>query len=100
MGPSERTRYILATACDSIHPATASPQAKHITWTPRPDGMDRARVTQWTCADCRKTWYELVQAGGLLYIRRLSASQDMWTRGMVHAEAITLWGELLNGQAR
>lgn len=87
-------------ACDGIHPVQPLPQAREIKWAARREHPGRQQhVTQWTCADCCELWYELVQAGGLLYIRRLGDGQDLWSPGMIYAGAVALWENLLNGRA-
>lgn len=99
MAINDRKPWFLV-ACDAVHPIAPSPKAEPITWGPRPEGMDRSRVSAWTCSECCNLWYELVQAGGVFYLRRLDADgAESWTRGQIYAVAILLWEDLLCGRA-
>jgi hypothetical protein len=74
-----------------------------IDWLPEQPRMVRVRVRDYTC-DCQPTSYELCQAGGVRFIRRISKERG----GLLIAEspdavalAINeLWAKLLKGAAR
>ncbi|GII49972.1 hypothetical protein Psi02_63960 [Planotetraspora silvatica] len=63
---------------------------------------DRIRVRRHTC-DCQPIVYELCQAGGLLFVRRLYRSDEVliqeseWLRA---PDAEQLWMKILSGQMR
>ncbi|MFF5206255.1 hypothetical protein [Streptosporangium sp. NPDC000396] len=80
-------------------------QAKHerIDWRPERPRADRVRVKEHTC-DCRATFYELCQAGGLMFIRRthrlrgvVTVHESPWA---VSRQVEALWLRLLIGSAR
>ncbi|TMR14307.1 hypothetical protein ETD86_29005 [Nonomuraea turkmeniaca] len=71
-------------------------------WDPEQPGA-RARVRAYTC-DCQPTYYELCQAGGLLFIRRTRRSGreiqvDEGAR-LRQSEAMIMWTRLLEGLVR
>ncbi|SNS61722.1 hypothetical protein SAMN05216276_1012140 [Streptosporangium subroseum] len=80
-------------------------QAKHepIDWRPSLSRAGPARVKEHTC-DCRATFYELCQAGGLMFIRRthrLRGAVDVHESPWVVArDTQALWLRLLMGSAR
>ncbi|TXK42791.1 hypothetical protein [Nonomuraea sp. C10] len=74
-----------------------------IDWLPAVPRTERVKVRDYTC-DCRPIVYELCQAGGLRFIRRISrpngrlvVEESRWSTSAV---IDTLWGELLRGEAR
>ncbi|WP_203863204.1 hypothetical protein [Planobispora rosea] len=80
-------------------------QAEHekIEWRAERPRADRVRVREHTC-DCKATFYELCQAGGLMFIRRThrvmgkaTVSESPW---VLAKEAQELWLGLLMGSAR
>lgn len=86
-----------------IHPAAPQAGWEKITWQQcRPRGT-RIRVREHTC-ECQDIVYELCQAGGLLFVRRLYRATDStetveseWLRS---ALAQQLWMRILLGQTR
>ncbi|MFI6709534.1 hypothetical protein ACIBF7_24060 [Nonomuraea sp. NPDC050478] len=85
------------------HPASADGAVVMIDWCPAVPRTERVRVRDYTC-DCRPIVYELCQAGGLRFIRRISrpngrlvVEESRWSTSAV---IDTLWGELLRGEAR
>ncbi|GLW08491.1 hypothetical protein Misp01_36210 [Microtetraspora sp. NBRC 13810] len=72
-----------------------------IYWQESRPRADRVRIKAYTC-DCQPTFYELCQAGGLLYIRRTSRErrrvtvhETVW---MVARDGEQLWTQLITGQ--
>jgi hypothetical protein len=90
----------------SFHGMHVAPlQARHVLveWRPARPRCDRVRVRRHTC-DCRATFYELCQAGGLYFVRRthrqdgnVVVHESPWTTAM---EGEELWQCLLLGEAR
>ncbi|MGV9772926.1 hypothetical protein [Streptosporangium sp. NPDC003464] len=80
-------------------------QAVHelIDWRPERPRADRVRVKEHTC-DCRATFYELCQAGGLMFVRRthrlrgaVTVHESPWA---LSRQVEELWLRLLMGSAR
>ncbi|GIH77679.1 hypothetical protein [Planobispora longispora] len=80
-------------------------QAEHerIDWRVERPRADRVRVREHTC-DCRATFYELCQAGGLMFVRRThramgktAVHESPWAPAK---ETQKLWLRLLMGGAR
>ncbi|MEV1238927.1 hypothetical protein [Nonomuraea sp. NPDC049750] len=85
-----------------VHPAVPQAGYERLTWQEPDPRCDRVRVRDHTC-ECQHIVYELCQAGGLHFIRRLYRSdcvvehQSDWLRA---PEAERLWLRILLGQAR
>lgn len=63
---------------------------------------EQCRVIDWTCP-CRSVYYELCQAGGLGFVRRITQGEDLAVAetGRVRlAQAHAMWHALLTGLAR
>ncbi|MFB9882891.1 hypothetical protein ACFFMN_33670 [Planobispora siamensis] len=80
-------------------------QAEHerIDWRGEQARAARVRIREHTC-DCKATFYELCQAGGLMFIRRthrgpagVVVHESPWIPAK---EAQELWLRLLSGSAR
>jgi hypothetical protein len=76
---------------------------QRIDWRPEAPRADRIRVKEHTCC-CKATFYELCQAGGLMFVRRthrlgdaVAVHESPWVRVK---EAEELWFLLLMGSAR
>ncbi|WP_431898674.1 hypothetical protein [Nonomuraea sp. bgisy101] len=89
--------------CVSRHVAQLTDAYEPIDWAIEVPRADRVRVKSYTC-DCVPVFYELCQAAGLMFIRRLSRGGDVtvvhespWMRC---AEVEGLWERLLRGEAR
>ncbi|MEU7892960.1 hypothetical protein AB0B45_08840 [Nonomuraea sp. NPDC049152] len=89
--------------CVSRHVADLVDAYVPIDWAAEAPRADRVRVKSFTC-DCMPVFYELCQAAGLMFIRRLSRGGDVtvvhespWLRSALVEE---LWEELLRGEAR
>lgn len=86
-----------------LSPHLPSPQAScvKLDWYPaRPDG--RPRTIAWTC-DCRSVYYELCEAAGLGFIRRVAkVGQGVVaeTHRVRVGESRVMWAALLAGTAR
>ncbi len=91
---------------DDLHGKHVMPMvaaAELIDWMPATPRTERTRVRDYTC-DCGPVVYELCQAGGLRFIRRVSRLNGRLVveespRAMA-AVVDTLWAELLRGEAR
>ncbi|MFD1938998.1 hypothetical protein ACFSKW_46810 [Nonomuraea mangrovi] len=87
----------------SLHPQPLTEDCRSIDWSLEVPRADRVRVRSYTCS-CMPVFYELCQAAGLMFIRRLSRGGDVtvvhespWMRC---AEVEGLWERLLRGEAR
>lgn len=64
----------------------------------------RVRVVAWTCHEHRRTWYELCEAGGVSFIRRMTGDEMTPKVSETHAwrrvEAQAMWIALLSGTTR
>ncbi|MGV9303142.1 hypothetical protein ACWENQ_02755 [Nonomuraea sp. NPDC004354] len=87
----------------SQHPEPLREGAIAIDWSLEVPRADRVRVKSYTC-NCVPVFYELCQAAGLMFIRRLSQGGEVtlvhespWLRC---AEVEDLWQRLLRGEAR
>nr|WP_221473842.1 hypothetical protein [Planomonospora venezuelensis] len=76
---------------------------ERIDWRPEQPRVDRVRIKEHTC-DCKATFYELCQAGGLMFVRRthrqmgeVIVHESPWT---VAKRTQELWLRLLMGSAR
>ncbi|MDP9845812.1 hypothetical protein [Streptosporangium lutulentum] len=85
------------------HPGVLRVGHQSIDWRPTLPRAGRVRVKEHTC-DCLATFYELCQAGGLMFVRRthrlrgvVSVHESPWT---VARETQELWLRLLMGSAR
>ncbi|MGI5269912.1 hypothetical protein ACQEUU_12240 [Nonomuraea sp. CA-218870] len=85
------------------HIAPMAGAAVMIEWRPAVPRTERMKVREYTC-DCRPVVYELCQAGGVRFIRRISRldrrSLIEESRRDVAAVIDALWAELLRGEAR
>ncbi|WP_203863579.1 hypothetical protein [Planobispora rosea] len=86
-----------------IHAAPLTTTYERIRWVVPVPRTDRIRVRSHTCI-CREIQFELCEAGGLAFIRRLAplrgrdvVHETEWT---VTTRAVRLWESLLRGQAR
>lgn len=86
----------------SIHVPSPVAGAVKIDWEVARPRADRVRIKQHTC-DCRPVFYELCQAGGLMFIRRTTVrgkirlvDESPW---VVTRQALEMWRMLLAGQA-
>jgi len=87
----------------SRHVAPASDKSVPIDWMPVPPRAELVRVRDYTC-DCRETVYELCQAGGVRFIRRIKQGDrapvvEECPTGRAH-DIDNLWAQLLSGVAR
>ncbi|MFI6325911.1 hypothetical protein ACIBG8_50930 [Nonomuraea sp. NPDC050556] len=85
-----------------VHVAEASAEHTHINWEPARPRVNLVRVRAHTC-DCQPVFYELCQAAGLMFIRKVSrrggktvVHESAWQRTEV---ACALWLQLLRGKA-
>ena len=85
------------------HVAAASSASVSIEWDPVEPRNRRVRVRDYTC-DCRPVFYELCQAGGQRYIRRMTRKGGrVLVEESVRSNASQtdiLWTLLLRGDAR
>lgn len=92
----------LFTSCLGLHLGAPQDGYTRINWRDSLPRAERVRVRRHTC-DCQPIVYELCQAGGLLFVRRLYRSdavlvqESEWTRA---PQAEQLWTQILMGQAR
>jgi hypothetical protein len=92
----------LPAAYHGIHPAPTQAGYERVDWREPLPRATRVRVRQHTC-DCRPLAYELCQAGGLSFVRRIYQTDGIvtveseWLRA---ALAEQLWSKILLGQAR
>ncbi|GIH75127.1 hypothetical protein [Planobispora longispora] len=92
----------LAENYHGIHPASPQAGYERLLWRECAPRADRVRVRNHTC-ECQNVVYELCQAGGLSFVRRIYRSdgviehQTTWLRA---PEAERLWTRILLGQAR
>ncbi|GAA1734968.1 hypothetical protein ACBR40_28455 [Nonomuraea sp. AD125B] len=85
-----------------IHPAAPQAGYERLTWQEPDPRNDRFRVRDHTC-ECQRIVYELCQAGGLHFIRRLYRSDGVTEHEsdrMRAPQAARLWLRILLGQAR
>jgi hypothetical protein len=85
------------------HVGALQQRHERIDWRPERPRADRVRVKEHTCC-CRATFYELCQAGGLMFVRRthrlgdeVTVHESPWVRTRAAEE---LWFRLLMGTAR
>ncbi|GAA2910033.1 hypothetical protein GCM10010517_76490 [Streptosporangium fragile] len=86
------------------HVAPVQARYKRVDWRPQRPRADRLRVKEHTC-DCEDVFYELCQAGGLLFVRRtemkrngeMVVHESPWA---VAKQTQELWLRLLMGAAR
>ena len=85
------------------HPGLLQVRHELIDWRPELSRAGQVRVKEHTC-DCRATFYELCQAGGLMFVRRtrrLKGAVDVHESPWVVARVTqALWLRLLMGSAR
>ncbi|GAA3709748.1 hypothetical protein GCM10022224_089080 [Nonomuraea antimicrobica] len=85
------------------HPAAPRPDAVPVRWTPVQQRPGAARVRAYTC-ECLSLVFEQCMAGGQGFIRRYDRSVLPW--GIAESprvrvvDAIALWRQLMNGEAR
>ncbi|MFC4059521.1 hypothetical protein ACFOWE_14550 [Planomonospora corallina] len=86
-----------------VHAAPLAAAHERIRWAVPVPRTDRIRGRSHTCV-CQEVQFELCEAGGLAFIRRLRVLQGRvvvheteWT---VTARAVRLWELLLRGRAR
>lgn len=88
--------------CQGLHAAAPQAGYERVNWRESLPRANRIRVRHHTC-DCKPVVYELCQAGGLSFVRRLYRSdavlvqESAWVRP---SEAERLWLRILMGQAR
>ncbi|GAB2461970.1 hypothetical protein [Streptosporangium sandarakinum] len=87
----------------SVHPSTLWPEHGLVDWRPERPRTSRVRVKEHTC-DCLATFYELCQAGGLMFVRRTErrngvtvVHESPWE---IASRTQELWRRLLAGTAR
>ncbi|MFC4059361.1 hypothetical protein ACFOWE_13730 [Planomonospora corallina] len=87
----------------SRHVGALQERHERIDWRPERPRAERIRVKEHTCC-CKATFYELCQAGGLMFVRRthrldgrMIVHESPWVRAK---EAQELWFRLLIGSAR
>ncbi|SEN21561.1 hypothetical protein SAMN05660976_07064 [Nonomuraea pusilla] len=88
-------------SCLSPHLPLPQGACTKLDWYPSRND-ERCRVTEWTCS-CRSVYYELCQAGGLGFVRRVVQGEDpavAETPRVRLAEARVMWRALLTGLAR
>ncbi|WP_433517819.1 hypothetical protein ACQP2T_21105 [Nonomuraea sp. CA-143628] len=86
-----------------VHLAPLGAIHKQIEWDLPTSRTARVRVRRHTCC-CGNVQFELCEAGGLMFIRRLESSHDGGvvvheTERVRTAQAVHLWDLLLRGQA-
>ncbi|GLW25306.1 hypothetical protein Mame01_53480 [Microbispora amethystogenes] len=92
----------LIATCVGIHPAAEQPECEAIAWSASEPRTPSVRVRRHTC-DCQPIFYELCQAGGLMFVRRYDRSDEVpiteseWVRPPA---AEHLWTRILSGRAR
>ncbi|MEU4831931.1 hypothetical protein [Streptosporangium sp. NPDC023615] len=84
------------------HAAPLQVRYEPIDWRPERPRADRLRIREYTC-DCLPVFYELCQAGGLMFVRRTERTrkgvvvhESPWT---VAGRTQELWLRLLMGAA-
>ncbi|WP_067137733.1 hypothetical protein [Microtetraspora malaysiensis] len=86
-----------------IHPAPPQAGWEKVAWQECFSRATRIRVHEHTC-ECKKIVYELCQAGGLIFVRRLYRASDgtavLETEWLRPALARQLWMRILLGQMR
>ncbi|TMR89360.1 hypothetical protein EJK15_61240 [Nonomuraea basaltis] len=89
--------------CIGVHVPELRAGYTLLKWESTRPPAERVRVREYTC-DCQPTFYELCQAGGLLFIRRtrrrgreILIDESAPTR---YAKAMIVWGRLLSGLVR
>lgn len=88
--------------CIGVHLSPTTEEHLSIDWQPIRSGTERVRIQDYTC-DCQPTFYELCQAGGLLFIRRTRRTpnhllvDESPRAGMLNT--LILWASLLQGSA-
>lgn len=90
--------------CQSPHVPVPSSHCERLVWTPPREGEGAGRSIRWTC-DCRSPVYELVQLGGLQFIRRtrrtvIGGSVAEESPRWVAKVAGDQWSALLSGHVR
>ncbi|GIH98685.1 hypothetical protein [Planobispora takensis] len=87
----------------SFHIGTLQAEREQIDWREEQARAARVRIREHTC-DCKATFYELCQAGGLMFIRRTHRGpkstvvhESPW---LLTKETQELWIRLLMGSAR
>lgn len=85
------------------HVVPAREGAEVIEWIPQPPRVEGVRVRDYTC-DCQPISYELCQAGGVRFVRRIRRVEGKVLvdecPGGVASPIDALWERLLRGQAR
>ncbi len=86
-----------------IHPAAPQTGWEKLAWQECHPRTTRIRVREHTC-ECQDIVYELCQAGGLLFVRRLYRAIDgthlVESERLTSAPAQRLWTRILLGQTR
>lgn len=89
----------------SLHPVPPRPDAIRVKWSPLQPGAHRVwvRVRDHTC-ECSPLVFERCVAGGLGFVRRYDRSvspqsvvDSPWVRVR---DAVTLWRQIMQGEAR
>ncbi|MFF0306445.1 hypothetical protein ACFYSC_03400 [Streptosporangium sp. NPDC004379] len=87
----------------SVHMGPLWPEHGLVGWRPERPRTSRVRVKEHTC-DCQATFYELCQAGGLMFVRRTErrngvtiVHESPWE---IASRTQELWRRLLTGAAR
>jgi hypothetical protein len=89
--------------CLGIHVPEPLPDCIQLRWDPVHPPVERVKVRAYTCS-CRPTFYELCQAGGVLFIRRTRRDGEAIAveegGRAVRARAMIVWNQVLEGSAR
>ncbi|XVQ83432.1 hypothetical protein ACQP2K_32050 [Microbispora siamensis] len=92
------------TSAPHLSPHLPRPQAgaEELVWF-EPSPTSRELVLAWTC-DCLATFFELIQSGGLAFIRRTIQEERAPLIAETHRwpiqQAWLLWAAMLTGQVR
>ncbi|GLW10089.1 hypothetical protein Misp01_52180 [Microtetraspora sp. NBRC 13810] len=95
------TRPEASETCRALHVAPLQRDYERLTWQEATPRADRIRVREHTCS-CRNISYELCQAGGLVFVRRIYRSDSVVvheTDWLQVGDAERLWMRILLGQA-
>ncbi|MEU3169068.1 hypothetical protein [Streptosporangium sp. NPDC006930] len=89
-------------AYHGVHPAAPQADYERLMWRDCAPRADKIRIREHTCT-CQRIVYELCQAGGLLFVRRMYRTdavlmhESEWLRAV---DGERLWLRILLGQVR